>query len=336
MARKEKIYRRMPGRPFSPFYTGSLWQGPDHLLWVESVFFKESYKRFYYNDIQSIVLQRTGTHLIWTFVWGALALLFGAIAFWVPGPPHVSGTFMVIFLAALLMNIIMGPSCSVYLQTAVQRQKILSLKRVRTANKVMTRIKAFVEKQQGVWEKQKSVDAQKAMLNFAPTASVGAPGTSPAGTSEKVPQGPFNPLLHQILFGLFLVMGIFGCIQLLLKSLPLGLMETLMHGAAQIMVIVVLVRWYRHLKGTMIARINWLALVFIVIQTAIGYGLYFAASFQNPEINYHHWAMFKMMFELQMTDHPVALAGNIIYGGGSLLLGVFGLLVVQRQYRNIQ
>lgn len=323
----------MPGRPFSPFYTGSLWQGPDHLLWVESVLFKESYKRFYYNDIQSVVLQRTGTHLIWTFVWGALALLFGAIAFWVPGSPYVSGTFMAIFLTALLMNVIMGPSCSVYLQTAVQRQKIWSLKRVRTANKVMTRIKAFVEKQQGVWEKQKSMDAQKATLNSAPTDSVGVPGASLPGTSEKVPQGPFKPLLHQILFGLFLVMGIFGCVQILLKNLPLGLMETLIHGAVQIMVIVALVRWYRHLKGTMIAKINWLALAFIVIQTAIGYGLYFAVSFQNPEINYHHWAMFKMMFELQMTDHPMALAGNIIYGGGSLLLGVFGLLVVQRQYK---
>lgn len=325
----------MPGRPFLPFYTGSLWQGPDHLLWVETVLFKESYKRFYYSDIQSVVLQRTGTHLIWTFVWAALALLFGAIAFWVPGSPYVSGTFMAIFLAALLMNIIMGPGCSVYLQTAVQRQKIWSLKRVRTANKVMTRIKAFVEKQQGAWEKQKSMDAQKAALNSAPADSVGVPGISLPGTSEKVPQGPFKPLLHQILFGLFLVMGIFGCVQILLKNLPLGLMETLIHGAVQIMVIVALVRWYRHLKGTMIAKINWLALAFVVIQTAIGYGLYFAVSFQNPEINYHHWAMFKKMFELQMTDHPMALAGNIIYGGGSLLLGAFGLLAVQRQFRNV-
>jgi hypothetical protein len=326
----------MPGKPFFPFVSWSLWQGPDHLLWVSSSFFKERYRRFYYNDIQSIILQRTGNHWIWTCVWGALALLFGIIASAVSGTAYVSGTFSVIFLAALLTNILMGPSCNVFLQTAVQLQRISSLRRVRTANKALEKIKVLVNSKQGAWQKEISVAAQN---NSAPSRTHDRSESATAAPAQKegeaaAPKGPYKPLFHQILFGLLLIMGILGSIQILIKSLPIGLLETLLHGAAQVMVIVALVRWFRHLKGTAIAKLNWLALVFVIIVTVIGYVFYFVVSFQNPEYNYNHWAMFKMMFELQMSDHSFALAANIIYAGGNLLLGLFGLLVLQRQIRS--
>jgi hypothetical protein len=279
-----------------------------------------------------MILQRTGTHLVWSFLWGALTLLFAIIAFFVADTSYVSGTFFAIFFTALIANLLMGPSCIVYLQTAVQLQKVSSIRRVRTAGKVMTRIKLLVEKKQGQWEHNKSFEAQNFVL---PSSKHGAARSLDAVTCSKkkrepAPKGPYNALLHHILFGLFTFLGIIGVIQIFFKSLSLGLLETLVHSAVQVLVIVALVRWFRHLKGTLIAKFNWLALIFIVVQTVIGYGLYMLVSIQNPEINYHHWTMFKMIFEMQMRDHPVALAGNIIFSGGSLLLGAFGLLVVQR------
>jgi hypothetical protein len=338
MARKERKYKRLPGRPFSPFEVRSLWQGPDHLLWVESVFFKENYKRFFYSDIQSVVLQRTDTHMLWSFIWGAVALICGLIALLMPGTPYVSATFTAIFLLALGINLAWGPSCNVYLQTAVQVHKISSLKRVRTGLKTMARIKALVEAVQGPWEKQDSLNA----LSAAPQAgtsqvqTAGAPTASENRDSKQAPAGPFEPRLHQVLFGLLLVLGTIGLIQLQLKSMPLAVLETLFHAATQIMVIIALVRWYRHLKETLIIKVNWLALFFITIQTIIGYGLYFAVSFSNPQISYHHGAMFKKMFELQWIDHPLALAGNLVYTGGSLLLGICGWLILRRQPKGLK
>jgi len=326
MARKERKYKRLPGRPFTPFDVRSLWQGPDHLLWVESVFFKENYKRFFYSDIQCAILRRTDTRMLWSFIWGTLALICGLIAFLVPGTPYVSATFTAIFLLALGINLAWGPSCTVYLQTAVQVQKISSLKRVRTALKTMARIKALVEAVQGPWERQKGMNELSAATptgaSQAPTASV-----------DRSRKGPFEPRLHLILFGLLLVLGTIGLSQLKFKSLPVGVLETLFYSAAQIMVIIALVRWHRQLKGTLIARVNWLALFFITSQTIIGYGLFIAVSFSNPQINYHHWAMFKKMFELQWIDHPLALVGNLVHAGGSLLLGISGLLILQRRPR---
>ena len=333
MARKEHKYKRLPGRPFAPFGVRSLWQGPDHLLWVESVFFRENYKRFFYSDIQSVILQRTDSHMLWSCVWGALALICGLIAFLVPGTPYASATLAALFLLALGINLARGASCTVYLQTAAQVQRISSLNRVRTAQKTMARIKERVETIQGPWEKQNRPSAQTAAIQTgaARASSADTPVGPRKGIPEAAPEGPFNPLLHQVLFGLLLALGALGAVQLQIKSLQLAVLETLFHGATQIMVMVALVRWFRHLKGTLIIKINWLALVFIGIQTIIGYGLYFAVSFGNPQINYNHWAMFRKMFELQWIDHPLALAGNLIYAGGSLLLGICGLLVLKRR-----
>ncbi|MGD9216899.1 MAG: hypothetical protein PVJ84_18955 [Desulfobacteraceae bacterium] len=331
MVKKEQRYRRLPGRPIFSFAGKSLWQGADHLLYVESLFFKERYKRFYYKDIQLLLLKRNTIHWAWTFVWGALALVFGIIAIAVSQAPYVSGTLLACCLAALLANLIMGPSCTVYLQTAVQVQKLANLRRVRTAGKVMTVIKTLVEERQGAWEEPQNHEAQGTLFQASPASPPDFSGASVLEKDrESEPKGPYKLLLHQILFGLLIVIGVLGAVQVFLKSLPIGLFEVLLQGAAQIMVIVALVRWFRHLKGTLIAKFNWMALIFIAVQTIIGYGLYMAVSIRNPEINYHHWAMFKMMFETQMSDHPLALAGNIIFAGGSLLLGAFGLLVVQR------
>jgi hypothetical protein len=332
MARKERKYKRLPGRPFTPFEVRSLWQGPDHLLWVESVFFKEHYKRFFYTDIQAIILQRTDAHMFWSFAWGILALVCGSIALLVAGTPVISGSFTVFFLLLLGTNIALGPACKVYLQTAVQIQRISSLKRVRTAQKAMARIKALVEAVQGPWDQHKGLNAGPFSTEASATleSSAGEP-VGKMNRSAEAAAVPFKPLLHQILFSLLLALGVVGAVQLQLKNLPLAILETLLHLAAQAMVIIAMMRWYRQVAGTLIVKINWIALVFVTIFTIIGYGLYLAASFSNPQVNYHHWIMFKKVFELQWLDHPLTLAGNIIDTCGNLLLGISGLLALRRR-----
>ena len=108
------------------------------------------------------------------------------------------------------------------------------------------------------------------------------------------------------------------------------MVDTLLHAAVQILVIAALTRWYRQIKESMISRINWMALCFILFQTLVGYGLFLAVSFRNPMINYHHWEMFKLMFQLQTADHPLALTGNLVYSGGNLVLGLLGLIAMRR------
>ena len=52
-------YRRLPGRGRTPLGSHSLWIGEDHLLLVELRGFTETYRRFYFRDVQAIILRRT-------------------------------------------------------------------------------------------------------------------------------------------------------------------------------------------------------------------------------------------------------------------------------------
>src|SRR6185503_16307515 len=72
MSRGAKVYRRLPGRESGLLSYSRLWLGPDHLLLARTTFFSEEYKRFYFRDIQAIVMRKTRRHLFWGWMCAAL------------------------------------------------------------------------------------------------------------------------------------------------------------------------------------------------------------------------------------------------------------------------
>ena len=79
MWKKKKIYRRLPGRKKGIIGIYTLWQGPDHLLTIDSKRFSEDYKRFYYKDIQAIITRKTIHGKIQNLF---LGIFYGLFKFW--------------------------------------------------------------------------------------------------------------------------------------------------------------------------------------------------------------------------------------------------------------
>jgi hypothetical protein len=145
----ELRYRRLPGRPFSVFSRASLWLGEDHLLSVQSNRFSEDYRRYYLRDIQAFILERTGPLSLWTYSLGALAAAFFApgllfnfqkIYLWVPGG---------LCLGTALFVTALGPTCACYIQTAVSREQLRSLRWMRRAEKTLRILQPYIEQAQG-------------------------------------------------------------------------------------------------------------------------------------------------------------------------------------------
>jgi hypothetical protein len=158
MARAPKLYRRLPGAASSAFEYLRLYLAADHLLLVASSGFNESYKRFFFRDIQRLSVRCTNGRLWWNLVFGvpfglcALIVLLGAIdiskrgfrpddflallGFGIPG---------FIFLCFLVANTILGPACICELQTAVQTRRLPTLNRVPRARKVIAQLKPLIK-----------------------------------------------------------------------------------------------------------------------------------------------------------------------------------------------
>ena len=80
MPKTKSIYRSFGGKGATLTYYARLYLGPDHLLQTASTGYSETYKRFYFRDIQAIVIRKTNAGLFWTFFWLIPAFIMALVA----------------------------------------------------------------------------------------------------------------------------------------------------------------------------------------------------------------------------------------------------------------
>jgi len=141
--------------------SGSLWEGPDHLLFIDAGGFlfaySETYKRIDYAKVQTINIARTSTFGWIAAALSILVLLAGLIFASLLSRSGAAATtgagvclLVVLFVAILLIiHLVKGPTCVVKLQTAVQVVRLKPLKRLRSAQAVIARITELCRLHQG-------------------------------------------------------------------------------------------------------------------------------------------------------------------------------------------
>jgi len=127
-----------------------LYLGPEHLLQVTSNGYSETYKRFFFQDIQVISLHKTVAGTIGNVVWASLTVTFALLAALAGGGGAVVlGMIAAVWAALLILNFEAGPTCACYIQTAVQQQRLYSLNRVKRARRVIDLLKPLIGAAQG-------------------------------------------------------------------------------------------------------------------------------------------------------------------------------------------
>ena len=180
MASESKTHRRLPGRGSSAFESVRLYLGSDHLLQVSSSGFTETYRRFYFRDIQTISLRKSAHGKAWNAVCASIVVLLGAIASGIGGPAAIAWWAVAgIFLLVLALNLGRGPTCVCRIRTAVQTRTLASLNRLRSATKVVAQLRPFIEAAQGALPRDEIVrhleEARTGPISLSPAP---APVTS--------------------------------------------------------------------------------------------------------------------------------------------------------------
>jgi hypothetical protein len=192
----EQQYQRLTrGRARSAFAVvsatrSSLWLGGDHLLCLDATGYTESYKRFYFRDIQAITLRQTNRWIIWAVIQGSVAGLF-ALSALASQEVTVRWLFAIVaalFFLVLAVNLARGPTCVCHLRTAVQTEPLVSLNRVRRARRVLDRLRPLILQAQGPL----APEDIPALLQTTTTPGAGAEA-SPAATSTVATDDPTAP-----------------------------------------------------------------------------------------------------------------------------------------------
>lgn len=188
MADTRQKYRKIPGRRRGFIVSASLWTGADHLLAVRSARFQEQYKRFYFRDIQAIVITEAPRFVLSMPLLAAAALLLtGVLIVRVLLPALDTWLWLLLVaLTAAWIYISMAQSCTCRLYTAVSREDLPSLYRRWTARKALAEMEQRIAQVQGVFTEDWAEAVDVRALGPAETAShPAAAGFRPAAARPR-------------------------------------------------------------------------------------------------------------------------------------------------------
>ena len=308
-------YRRLPGKMRGILSGASVWWGGDHLLLVRSKGFREEYKRFYFRDVQAIVMARAPRfHLSTRAVvigaaWLLATLWFVALRpyLWPVGPA-----------LALAWAVISGAfSCRCKIFTAVSADELPSVYRTWTAKAFLAAVEPKVAEAQGVIEGPWAEAAEMRTIGPAPTVPV-APATNPPAPAG---EARTRTLASDLLIGVLFASGIFDFFTL--RAAPgafRGWSVALMAAKVGVALAVFVEHYRGRLSGGMqkvaVAALLAMGVMFYAQQMAVGFSAGVASANKKR----------------MATVAPVIASENRlateINGGVNLILACVGLGVV--------
>lgn len=314
----------------------SLFTAHDHLLLCDyRTGFTERYKRFYFADIQAIIIQKTAHWFGGMMIWGFFAICFLVIAL----STHwnlflrISEGVCVFFV---LRHLVRGPSCRTHIQTAVQTDVLPMLKRVRKTNRVLHRIFPIIEQAQGpataVPEAPPSVPVMAQPVS-SPTIlppPVIAIGPSPsAGPGTTIVPYPLS-WLHLTLFTMVVLTGLSAIWEANQPSTGSLTLLVILFALSVITGIVTLVRqaWHRVHFGA--ALVTWFVVItFVLGMGGVDYVFTMVQVFNEARTNRHPPSPV-MDFLSPSALRQVAGFDTVLWvlGVWALLLGLLGLIFV--------
>lgn len=187
MADTGQKYHKLPGRRRGFIFSASLWTGADHLLLVRSVRFQEQYKRFYFRDIQAIVITSAPRFVFSTPMLAVvLMLLMGVLILRVRVPALTAWVWLLLAaMTAGWIYVSAAQSCICRLYTAVSREDLPSLYRMWTARKALAELERKIAEVQGVFTEDWAEAADLRTLGPLETAGSTAAATRPPAAARR-------------------------------------------------------------------------------------------------------------------------------------------------------
>ncbi len=326
MKTKEIHYKPLPGtRRYLLKKKYSLWQGDDHILFVNTGNIQETYKRFYFKDIQIFLLEKRfirASHilmLIIAFFFLFLGILirftFGA---WETKTFFIFGFFL-LFLCAL--DWFRDELCDCYVQTAVQKVKLPSLSRKRKAIKAIEKLTPHIEFAQ----KEIPVNEEKS-VSWNTQSAVSETDPTPNGKELKTVSGVW----HMVLYATLAFGGFMSLITTISQNPVIFFLYSIAMMGAGIGAIGSLVAQYETGLTPRLKMLTWGASIYIFGFYIMNYIVYFLFSINHIRLQNPAETLF--LFAKSIPTTPWLTTVNMGTGFVSVGIGLMGLILSYHHY----
>jgi len=323
-------YQALPGFVEGHGKWRRLFLGSDHLLLTEQAWCVETYKRFYYRDIQAFVIRRTARRQTINIVCLSLVGLLGIIG---ASIPMFSGGLVFLICAAAfgigsLISSLKGPTCETHLQTAIQIVELPSLCRLRKAEKALALLRERILQAQGelTTETLAAATASEGLETAAPLA---APF---AGSSAALPTlKPCDGKAHRLMFCLLILDGAINGLQFTWHNVPLSCVSTVVWVAAFGCLLFALFRQHQTDLRLAVRRLTWAVTAYmavcVMLAQMIGVMESISANVKGHRLT--QWEEMRHLASLNPLETPWLFSFLAFQTLGSLGLGIAGLLFLR-------
>lgn len=334
---KERLYRPLTRKARSGanvlyVVRQRLWLGPDHVLLTTNQGFSESYKRFYFSDIQAVLLTQTrggfiGNILLGFFAADLFAFSLGGLLFEWPQPVVITCAALgSLFALSLLANWLRGPTCRCDIRTAVQTERVYSLNRIRKAAKTVAILRGAIEAEQGALTPG-HVEEAAARPPRLPSPAARARRVGPVTVPRIV--RTYRGHAHDVLVGVLLIDFGHSCLRFFADGILMLTASILIGLTLAVSVTVALTRQSgtnlpRALKNT-----TWICLGYIVVTFVFGFFHSMALAITNAVVG-NSDGVTVAAADLTPFDSPAFLVMLLFSLGCSGALGFTGLTMLAR------
>ncbi len=254
-------YRRLPGRS-GLLIRHSLWMKSDHLLRVRANPFSQQYRRYYFADIQALVL--TELHGTAAFYWYAAAVSLGVLSGLLVNNSHpIWGALSGIFAALAFYLGWRVPNCVCYLKTSVSTDKLPSMRHLSAARAAVPMVILEIEKAQGTLTRE-TLDAHQ------------VPGsTGVTFPNVALPTSHYGGQLHWALFGSMLFHATVNGIIFIMSaySTPVNIIAGTTSAATLLFAILAAFKQHRSSIARSVRWVVYSTLVLYVVDTIASFAL---------------------------------------------------------------
>jgi hypothetical protein len=309
---------RIPGRS-GVFIRDSLWKAEDHVLSVRRNPFSESYRRYYFADVQAIVLTELSNSV--APYAAVLAVCLISLAAGLVYTRHLGWGILSGLLALVAFYLSWRlPTCACYIKTSVSTEKLQSLAHLRGAQKALLIIRAEIEKVQG------SANPEMFHANppLARTDSMHIP------TSRLTPPLRHSTgVMHWIAFALLLLRGALAIITLgrMNSSIPFNAVVGAVGTGALLFLIFAAIQQRRSDMTHNVRVAVYAALAWYVASglAAFAVGIYLGVQLGLNRVN-----------SAVLAGAPAFKVYELVVLIGYLILGCTGLLLMARHQRAVR
>lgn len=341
-------YKQLPGsaRTSASLLIASrhtLWQGSDHLLSVTNDGYAETYKRFYYRDIQALILRETDDFLAGRIALGFLSGVLGSLGLaglflqWPTVILICLGVVTALFGFLLAIDVLLGRSCAAYVRTAVQTERLYSLRRMPQARRVLENLGVPIRETQGALDSEvarplydealQAAAARKGEASTNPDATA-TPATRPA--IRRLPMKRYSGYAHEILFAILLADVVHSCLRYFHGGIALLILGLVLGIGMVAIVAVALSKQHRTDLSLGVKALTWATLGYLVMAYFFGILHGLVRSVIHIETTDTPWEAMRAAADIPGQESIVmmVLIGFSLVGSG--VLGFTGLLALNR------